>query len=53
VIEKRVLRIFTPKEKVTGGWIKIHDEEIHNFCFLSNIIRVSIQGCAVWGMKQT
>jgi hypothetical protein len=49
VIEKRVLRIFKPKKEVTGGWKKIHEEEIPKFCFLPSIIRVSNQGCAVWG----
>jgi hypothetical protein len=32
VLEKRVLRrIFGPKrEEVTGGWRKLHNEELHN-----------------------
>jgi hypothetical protein len=47
VIEKMVLKIF-PNEEVTGGWIKIHNEEIHNFCSSPNIIRVVISGmCCV------
>jgi hypothetical protein len=32
VFENRVLRIFDPKrEEVTGGWRKLHNEEVHNF----------------------
>jgi hypothetical protein len=31
VFEKRVLRIFGPKrDEVTGGWRKLHNEELHN-----------------------
>jgi hypothetical protein len=39
VFEKRVLRkIFGPKkEEVVGGLRKLHNEEIHNFYFSSNI----------------
>jgi hypothetical protein len=36
----RMLRMFKPKEEVTGGWIKIHEEELHNFRSSPNIIRV-------------
>jgi hypothetical protein len=34
VFEKRVLRrIFGPKrDEVTGGWRKMHNEELHNLC---------------------
>jgi hypothetical protein len=29
--ENRVLRIFGPKrDEVTGGWRKLHNEELHN-----------------------
>jgi hypothetical protein len=32
VFEKRVLRIFGPKrDEVTGGWGKLHNEELHDF----------------------
>jgi hypothetical protein len=31
VFENRVLRIFGPKrDEVTGGWRKMHNEELHN-----------------------
>jgi hypothetical protein len=34
-------RIFGPKrEKVSGGFRKLHNEELHNVCSSSNIIRV-------------
>jgi hypothetical protein len=39
-IENRVLRrIFEPKtEKVTGGWIRLHNEELHNLYASPNIM---------------
>jgi hypothetical protein len=42
VSEIRVLRrIFGPKrEKVTGDWEKLHNEELHNLYFSPDIIRV-------------
>jgi hypothetical protein len=42
VFENRVLRrIFGPKrDKVTEGWRKLHNEELHNSNFLPNIIRM-------------
>jgi hypothetical protein len=42
VSENRVLRgIFGPKrEEVTGGWRRLHNEELHNFCTSPNVIRV-------------
>jgi hypothetical protein len=41
VFENRILgRIFGPKRnEVTGEWIKLHSEKIHNLCASSNIIR--------------
>jgi hypothetical protein len=31
VFENRVLRIFGPKrDEVTGGWRKLHNDELHN-----------------------
>jgi hypothetical protein len=35
MFENRVLRrIFGPKrDEVTGGWIKLHNEELHNLRF--------------------
>jgi hypothetical protein len=42
VFEKRVLRrMFGPnRDEVTGGWRKLHNEELHNFYSLPNIIRM-------------
>jgi hypothetical protein len=32
VFENRAFRIFGPwKDEVTGGWRKLHNEELHNF----------------------
>jgi hypothetical protein len=41
VFENRVLRrIFGPKrDEVTGGWRKLHNEEIHNMYSSPNIIK--------------
>jgi hypothetical protein len=41
VSENRVLRrIFGPKrDEVTGGWSKLHNEELHGLCPLPNITR--------------
>jgi hypothetical protein len=42
VFENRVLRrIFGPKrDEVTGGWRKLHNEELHNLCSSTSIIRM-------------
>jgi hypothetical protein len=42
VFENRVLRrIFGPKrDEVTGGWRKLHNEELHGLYSLSSIVRV-------------
>jgi hypothetical protein len=42
VFENRVLRrIFGPKrDGVTGGWRKLHNEELHDFYPSSSIIRI-------------
>jgi hypothetical protein len=42
VFENRVLRgIFGPKrDEVTGGWRKLHNEELHNLCSSPSIIRM-------------
>jgi hypothetical protein len=42
VFENRVLRrIFGPKrDEVTGGWRKLHKDELHNLYFSPNIIRM-------------
>jgi hypothetical protein len=43
VFEKRVLRrIFEPKRvEVTGGWRKLHNEELRNLHFSPSIIRMA------------
>jgi hypothetical protein len=41
VFENRVLRIFGPKrDEVTGGWRRLHNEELHNLYSSPSIIRV-------------
>jgi hypothetical protein len=42
VFENRVLRrIFGPKrDEVTGGWRKLHNEELHNLCSSPSILRM-------------
>jgi hypothetical protein len=42
VFENRVLRrIFGPKrDEVTGGWRKLHNEEVHNLYLSPSIIRM-------------
>jgi hypothetical protein len=42
VFENRVLRrIFGPKrDRVTGGWRKLHNEELHNLCSSPSRIRI-------------
>jgi hypothetical protein len=42
VFENRVLRrIFVPKrDEVTGGWRKMHNEELHNLYSSPSIIRI-------------
>jgi hypothetical protein len=42
VFENRVLRrIFGPKrDEVTGGWRKLHNEELHNFYTSRSVIRM-------------
>jgi hypothetical protein len=46
VFENRVLRrIFGLKrEKVTGGWRELHNEELHNLYSLPSIIRMILAG---------
>jgi hypothetical protein len=43
VFEKKVLRrIFGPKrDEVTGGWRKLHNEELRDLCSSPSIIRIS------------
>jgi hypothetical protein len=41
VLESRMLRILGPKrEEVTGGWRKLHNEELHNLYSSQSIIRM-------------
>jgi hypothetical protein len=41
VFQNRVLRIFRlKKDEVAGGWRKLHNEELHTWHFLPNIIRI-------------
>jgi hypothetical protein len=42
VFENRVLRrIFGPKrDEVTGGWRKLHNEELNNLYYSPSIIRI-------------
>jgi hypothetical protein len=42
VFEKRVLRrtIGLKTDEVTGGWRKLHNEELHNLYSSPNIIRI-------------
>jgi hypothetical protein len=41
VFENRVLRIFGPKrDRVTAGWRKLHNEELHNLYTSPSIIRI-------------
>jgi hypothetical protein len=40
VFEKRLLKIFWPKrDEMTGGWKKLHNEELHNLYSSPSIIR--------------
>jgi hypothetical protein len=42
VFENRVLRIFGLKrDEETGGWRKLHSEELHNLYSSPNIIRIT------------
>jgi hypothetical protein len=41
VFKNRVVRIFGPKRGgVTGGWTKLHNEELHNLYSSPSIIRI-------------
>jgi hypothetical protein len=50
VVENRVLRrIFGPKrDEVTGGWRKLHNEELHILYSSPNIIRMVKSGRIKW-----
>jgi hypothetical protein len=44
VFENRVMRIFEQKDEMTGGWRKLHYEELHNVYSSSNSIRMIKSG---------
>jgi hypothetical protein len=49
VFENRVLRIFGPKrDGVTGGWRKLHNEELHNLYSSPSIIRIKKSKMMRW-----
>jgi hypothetical protein len=49
VFENRVLRIFGPKrDEETGGWRKLHNEELYNFYSSPSIIRIIISRRMRW-----
>jgi hypothetical protein len=50
VFENRVLReIFGPKrDEVTGGWRKMHNEELHNLYSSPSIIRMIKSRRMIW-----
>jgi hypothetical protein len=50
VFENRLLRrIFGLKrDEVTGGWRKLHNEELHNLYTLPSILRMSISRMMIW-----
>jgi hypothetical protein len=50
VFENRVLkRIFRPKrDEVMWGWIKLHDEGLHNLCFSPSIKEDVMAGHVAW-----
>jgi hypothetical protein len=39
VYDNRALRRRPKREEVAGGWRRLHDEELHNWYTLPNIIR--------------
>jgi hypothetical protein len=50
VFENRVLRrIFRPKrDEVTGGWRKVHNEELHNLYSSPSITRMTMSRGITW-----
>jgi hypothetical protein len=50
VSENRVLRrIFGPtRDEVTGGWGKLHNEELHNLYSSPSIIRIMKSRMVIW-----
>jgi hypothetical protein len=53
VFENRVLkRICGPKrDEVTGGWRKLHNEELHNLYSSPSIIRMIKNSCSILVVK--
>jgi hypothetical protein len=51
MFQNRVLRrIFGPKrDEVTGGWRKLHNEELHNLFSVPNMIRRIKSKLVRWG----
>jgi hypothetical protein len=51
VFEKRVLRRIygSKRDKVTGGWRKLHNDELHNLHSSPNVIRM----VKLWSMRWT
>jgi hypothetical protein len=45
-LENKVLRrIFGPKkDEVAGGWRKLHNEELHDLCSSTSVIRIKSRG---------
>jgi hypothetical protein len=55
VFEKRVLRrIFGPKrDEVTGGWRKLHKEELHNLYSSPNTVKMNKSRGMKWAGRVT
>jgi hypothetical protein len=55
VFENRVLRrIFGPKrDEVTGGWRKLHNEELHNLYSSPDIIKIIKSRSMRWARHVT
>jgi hypothetical protein len=53
VFENRVLRrIFRPKrDEVTGGWRKLHNEELQNWYYSPSIIRMIKSRRMIWARR--
>jgi hypothetical protein len=41
-------RIFGPKREEDGSWRKLHNDELHNLHFSTNILRVTKSGVMRW-----